>query len=531
MMDNSSLSDSGSTTAADTGTGAAFDVTSVQFWYCLCGALACLIISGLASGVNIGLMSLSPLSLKLLVDAAPAEIRRDPLLRLQARRAMKVLPLVSRKHVVLVTLLLTTAIADEVLPLCIDAIAPTWVAVVVSVATMLLFTEVIPTAIFTDHRNSLKLAAGLAPFVWSLIGLLGVITYPMAKAVELFVEKTHKKVGDADSAAGSCDDHEQHQGGSREGSGGEGGDSSVAEARQLLKVPRFRALLKVLKKESSRVHKSHPTHTATDVATSTSNAVQPGRSADSVLSYLQLTWMDRALELRGVTMLDVMEPIASRTLRMHEFSTVTAEPGAWQSMLYRVLCRKNWQWFVVEGLRGAGSWDAFDAAVVVACVAHAASPVDALLEALPSSAGRAHHHAASSLIVVDGSETLLDVEARRSNMTPQDGVVLVRGRVAGCDDHVVIGACHVPQALRDLLVPHENHQEHNRTQHKERDAAASRHARKVNTSVAATGAGFASHRVEHGDSESEDEDIAALLNVPRVANAVPWSMKYASANW
>lgn len=185
---------------------------SLEWCLYLSAALLCLILSGLASGTNIGLMSLSPLSLQVLVNTPDDEADKDPTLQDEAVKAGKVLPLIKRRHLVLVTLLVTTATADEILPICLDAILPTWAAIVLSVATMLLFTEVLPTVIFTDHRNSLRLAAALSPFVWAMIGVLGVITYPMSMAVHFFVEKSHEvkrrdsELDDDDDAFGAHHD-------------------------------------------------------------------------------------------------------------------------------------------------------------------------------------------------------------------------------------------------------------------------------------------------------------------------------------
>lgn len=59
------------------------------------------------------------------------------------------MPVVNNHHWLLVTLLLCNAIANEALPLFLDKLVPAWLAVVLSVSFVLLFGEIIPSALFT----------------------------------------------------------------------------------------------------------------------------------------------------------------------------------------------------------------------------------------------------------------------------------------------------------------------------------------------------------------------------------------------
>jgi hypothetical protein len=182
--------------------------------------------------------------LQLMAATSKGDQKRDPMLRLQAQRAKKVLPLASRKHLVLVTLLFTVSLTDVVLPLCIDAIAPTWVAILVSVVFTLFFTEILPTAVFTDQRSSVKLAAATAPFVWLLIALFGAVTWPLSKVVDIIVEKAERRLSDEEhhgfqvaQPAEERDEDEQVPACTRR---------RQSEAYQMLKLSRLQSLLKML---------------------------------------------------------------------------------------------------------------------------------------------------------------------------------------------------------------------------------------------------------------------------------------------
>merc|ERR1719316_1714969 len=88
--------------------------------------------------------------------------------------AGKVLPLLGDHHRLLVTLLLMNSIANEALPLFLDQLVPSWVAVLLSVSFVLIFGEIIPSAIFTGP-SQLKIAAFFSPLVRCIMGLTYVL--------------------------------------------------------------------------------------------------------------------------------------------------------------------------------------------------------------------------------------------------------------------------------------------------------------------------------------------------------------------
>lgn len=95
------------------------------------------------------------------------------------KNAAKVIPIIKRHHLLLVTLLLFNSLANEALPIFLDQLVPSYVAILVSVTMVLIFGEVLPAALFTGP-NQLKIAAYFTNFTWFLIGLFYPISYPFS---------------------------------------------------------------------------------------------------------------------------------------------------------------------------------------------------------------------------------------------------------------------------------------------------------------------------------------------------------------
>ena len=83
---------------------------------------------------------------------------------LEEEYAKTIYPLVKQHHRLLVTLLLLNSIANESLPLFLDELVPSYVAVLLSVTMVLVFGEILPSAFFTGPEQ-LRTAAFMAPFV------------------------------------------------------------------------------------------------------------------------------------------------------------------------------------------------------------------------------------------------------------------------------------------------------------------------------------------------------------------------------
>lgn len=96
--------------------------------------------AGLMSGLTVGFLSIDQLDLEIKQSIGTEE---------EKRQAGAILPILKQHHFLLVTLLLANALAMESLPIFLDAIVPSFWAIIISVTAVLFFGEVIPQAICT----------------------------------------------------------------------------------------------------------------------------------------------------------------------------------------------------------------------------------------------------------------------------------------------------------------------------------------------------------------------------------------------
>ena len=89
----------------------------------------------MASGLTLGLLSLDETTLLVLAEGSESESEK--------RQAKALIPLVRRHHLLLVTLLLSNAVAVEAMPLFLDRLTGAITAVVVSVTAVLFFGELV----------------------------------------------------------------------------------------------------------------------------------------------------------------------------------------------------------------------------------------------------------------------------------------------------------------------------------------------------------------------------------------------------
>ena len=84
------------------------------------------------SGLTKGLLSLDLMTLKIMKEGGSIK---------EKKRAKKILPIVERHHLLLVTLLLANAAAVESMPIFLDQVSSPVVAILVSVTAVLIFGE------------------------------------------------------------------------------------------------------------------------------------------------------------------------------------------------------------------------------------------------------------------------------------------------------------------------------------------------------------------------------------------------------
>jgi metal transporter CNNM len=93
------------------------------------------------------------------------------------------LKILSEHHLLLVTLLLSNAMAMEALPICLNELVSEITAVFLSVTAVLVFGEVLPQAICTGP-NQIKIASAVAPMTRALMMMEGLIGYPISKLLD-----------------------------------------------------------------------------------------------------------------------------------------------------------------------------------------------------------------------------------------------------------------------------------------------------------------------------------------------------------
>ncbi|XP_054753220.2 uncharacterized protein LOC129258981 [Lytechinus pictus] len=147
-----------------------------QFWIYIGVYIALMLFAGLMAGLTLGLLSLDITTLQVLSTAGtPSE----------QVYATRILPLVKNSHLLLVTLILANAAAVESMPIFLDHLTNPIIAVVVSVTAVLIFGEVLPQSICSKY--GLAIGANMAWFVYILIALTFVISWPIAKLLTLLL--------------------------------------------------------------------------------------------------------------------------------------------------------------------------------------------------------------------------------------------------------------------------------------------------------------------------------------------------------
>jgi metal transporter CNNM len=134
----------------------------------------CIICAGFASGLTQGLLSLDFTEMTIKLRSGTPNEKKN---------ASKVLPIISRHHLLLVTLMLWNASATEALPIFLSGLVPEYLAVIISVTLVLFMGEIIPAAILTGP-NQLPIAANLIPMVY----VVGVIFFPVAYPISRLLD-------------------------------------------------------------------------------------------------------------------------------------------------------------------------------------------------------------------------------------------------------------------------------------------------------------------------------------------------------
>lgn len=134
--------------------------------------------AGLMAGLTLGLMSLGLVDLEVLVKSGRPKDRIN---------AAKIIPLVNNQHLLLCTLLIGNSLAMEALPIFLNALVPSWVAILISVTLILIFSEILPQAVCSHY--GLSVGAKMAGFVRVLLCIFYPLAYPISKLLDYLLGK------------------------------------------------------------------------------------------------------------------------------------------------------------------------------------------------------------------------------------------------------------------------------------------------------------------------------------------------------
>ncbi|KII69775.1 Metal transporter CNNM2 [Thelohanellus kitauei] len=135
-----------------------------------------IILSGLFSGLNIGLMSLTTRELNLIISTGSSSERKN---------AKAVLPLRNQGNVLLCAILFGNTIANSATAVLLEKLTSGPVAVAITTIAIVIFGEVIPQSICA--RYGLLIGAKTRYFTWSVICLTCPVCYPLGKLLDFVI--------------------------------------------------------------------------------------------------------------------------------------------------------------------------------------------------------------------------------------------------------------------------------------------------------------------------------------------------------
>lgn len=154
------------------------DSGSTEFdWFYILMVVLCSLCAALASGLQQGLLSL---------DVTEIRVKAEAGTEYEKKCAQKLLPLISRHHLLLVTLLLWNATAAAALPMFFNQFVSRVNAVILSVTVIVFFGKIIPSSVFTGPHQ-LYLTATLVPVTKFAICVFLPLSWPTSKLLDYFL--------------------------------------------------------------------------------------------------------------------------------------------------------------------------------------------------------------------------------------------------------------------------------------------------------------------------------------------------------
>jgi metal transporter CNNM len=158
------------------------EMDSSAFWMNISFILFFTLFAGAMSGLTVGYLSIDDLVL---------ELKSKTGTDIEQKYSNRILPIINKRHWLLVTLLLFNATAMEALPLFLNRIVDEYFAIIISVTLVLFFGEIIPQALCTGP-SQLQIASTLATMTKGLMYVSFPISFPIAKLLDHLVGKHSK---------------------------------------------------------------------------------------------------------------------------------------------------------------------------------------------------------------------------------------------------------------------------------------------------------------------------------------------------
>eukprot|EP00440_Ansanella_granifera_P045436 gb/GFBE01049228.1/.p1 GENE.gb/GFBE01049228.1/~~gb/GFBE01049228.1/.p1 ORF type:complete len:819 (+),score=174.70 gb/GFBE01049228.1/:1-2457(+) len=173
------------------------EMAALSIWVDIGVAILCVCSAALAAGLTLGLLSMEPFGLTVILAARLEECssseEKDKLQAEQAH-ARRILPVVRDHHLLLVTLLLFNTVANETLPVFLDKLVPSWAAVLMSVSVVLVCGEILPSAVFTGP-SQFAIASACVPLVRLMQAVFFVAAKPIAMVLDHIIKHEEPEDG------------------------------------------------------------------------------------------------------------------------------------------------------------------------------------------------------------------------------------------------------------------------------------------------------------------------------------------------
>lgn len=151
----------------------------LPLWLEIIFIIALMILSGLFSGLNLGLMALDPTTLKIVLESGSKRQKTYAKLIYRVRK---------RGNYLLCTLLLGNVLVNSTLTILLDDVLPSGIyAVVASTLAIVLFGEIIPQAICSRH--GLVVGAWTIPLTLTFMLLTFPLSFPLSLILDLVLGK------------------------------------------------------------------------------------------------------------------------------------------------------------------------------------------------------------------------------------------------------------------------------------------------------------------------------------------------------